>query len=44
MPNLNTPKKMIFDASIMKWREQTKADIKWAKDVIQSVRALEGDL
>lgn len=36
--------KLIFDASIRKWRPQTQADIEWSKAVVQAVKALEGKL
>lgn len=34
--------KLIYDASIRKWRKQTLADKKWALDVIEAVKCLEG--
>ena len=34
--------KLIYDASIRKWRKRTVADIKWAADVVDAVKKMEG--
>lgn len=34
---------LIYDASIRKWRKRTIADDIWAKQVVEAVKALEGN-